>query len=86
MTTSPPRFIRGHVRISIVLHRHMHGQAPRQILVGLTEMVALEKIEGRRLPGSSLAIRRCSSPCRQPRGPVLLRRLKTAPPSPQDRR
>jgi hypothetical protein len=56
MTPCPSHFVRGHVRISIALHRHMHGQAPRQILVGLTEMVALEKIEGLRLPGSLLAI------------------------------
>jgi riboflavin synthase alpha subunit len=56
MTSCPPHFVRGHVRIMIALHQRLYDQAPRRILVGLMEMAALEEIAGLRPPGSSLAI------------------------------
>lgn len=56
MTPCPSHFVRGHVRISIALHRHLHDQVPARVLVGLMEMAALEDIEGRRPQGSTLSI------------------------------
>lgn len=56
MPHSKPHFVVGHVRIVIALHRQFHDENPRQVLVGLMDMAALEQARGHRSPAGPMTI------------------------------
>jgi len=56
MPLPKPHFVVGGVRMAIALHRLFHDQSPRQVLVGLMDMAALEQARGRRSPAGSMII------------------------------
>lgn len=56
MKFCPAHFVRGHVRISIALHKAMHEKNPSQVLVGLMDMRALEDAGTPRDAGQGMTI------------------------------
>lgn len=56
MKSCPAHFVRGHVRISIALHKALHDKNPSQVLVGLMDMRALESAQGPRVAGQGMTI------------------------------
>ncbi len=53
---SDPQYAVIHVKVAMARYRGRYGHEPRQVLVGLMHMAALEQRLGRRSPGEPLQI------------------------------